>query len=312
MTVVEYVRKMRSLGEMTAAGRTLEDDELVEYILTGLDEEYDSLVSAVLARSDPIPISELYSQILAYLTRVDLCNKGNNSGSSANTASRGRERGGPGRFGQGNRGGRSFNFHASRGSRGGFNPWQARSGPRNGGSSGDRPICQVCNKVGHTADRCWYRYDENYVLDPRHAVVATNSYMVDTNWYTDMGATDHITGELEKLSLQEMYHSGEQIQATNGVGMSISHVGETTFHTQDRDLKFKHILHVPQVKKNLVSVHHFTSDNNIFLEYHPYFFLIKDRATRKLLLKERCHKGLYPLPTSITREVLGGTRPSLH
>jgi hypothetical protein len=98
MTVAEYVGKMKSLGdEMAAAGRPLEDDELVEYILTGLDEEFDSLVSSVLARSELITISELYSQMLAFETRIDLSNKGNTSGSSSNAASRGRGRGGPGR-----------------------------------------------------------------------------------------------------------------------------------------------------------------------------------------------------------------------
>jgi hypothetical protein len=43
--------------------------------------------------------------------------------------------------------------------------------------------------------------DEGYTPDSRHAAAATNSYTVDTNWYTDIGATDHITGELEKLTL---------------------------------------------------------------------------------------------------------------
>jgi hypothetical protein len=100
------------------------------------------------------------------------------------------------------------------------------------------PTCQVCFKIGHTAERCWHRYDKNYVPDFRHvAAAATNSYTIDTNWYTGTDATDHITGELEKLSLREKYHGGEQIHTTNGAGMDISHVGETIIHTQDRDLK---------------------------------------------------------------------------
>jgi hypothetical protein len=45
MMVAEYVGRMHSLGDdMATAGRILDDDELVECILTGLDEEYDSLV----------------------------------------------------------------------------------------------------------------------------------------------------------------------------------------------------------------------------------------------------------------------------
>jgi hypothetical protein len=34
---------------------------------------------------------------------------------------------------------------------------------------------------------------------------AYNSYDVDTNWYTDTGASDHITSNLEKLSVRDKY-----------------------------------------------------------------------------------------------------------
>jgi hypothetical protein len=118
-TVTEYGAKMRTLGdEMAAAGRPLEDEELVEYILTGLDDEYDSVVSSILARSEPVSVSELYSQLLAFETRPDLCSSNNNnsSGSSANAANR-RGRGGPGRFGRGARGGRNSNAPTQHGGR---------------------------------------------------------------------------------------------------------------------------------------------------------------------------------------------------
>jgi hypothetical protein len=79
-TVTEYVAKMRALGdEMAAAGRPLEDEELVEYILTGLADEYDSVVSSIFARSEPVSVSELYSQLLAFETRLDLRSNHNNS-----------------------------------------------------------------------------------------------------------------------------------------------------------------------------------------------------------------------------------------
>ena len=34
---------------------------------------------------------------------------------------------------------------------------------------------------------------------------------------------------------------------------------------------------------------------NFFLKFHPYFFLIRDQATRKILYRGRCVHGLYPL-----------------
>jgi hypothetical protein len=66
-STAEYFTKMRALAdEMNAAGRKLEDEELVEYILAGLDFEYNLVVSAIVARVEPISISELYTQVLAF------------------------------------------------------------------------------------------------------------------------------------------------------------------------------------------------------------------------------------------------------
>jgi hypothetical protein len=221
-STVEYFAKMRALGdEMNAARWKLEDEELVEYILAGLDFEYNPVVSAVVARVEPISISELYTQVLAFEMRLELMGQGASSysTSSANSAQRwrdgfscgqGRGRGTPGRGG----GDRDQNSSPSRG--GGQQFW------RNNNTEG-RPLCQVCFKPGHMANRCWHRFDESYEPDPRHlAAAATNSYNIDMNWYTDTGATDHITGDLEKLSIRDKYHGEEQIHTASGGGIKIS------------------------------------------------------------------------------------------
>jgi hypothetical protein len=96
------------------------------------------------------------------------------------------------------------------------------------------------------------------------------------NWYTDTGATDHITSNLEKLSIHDKYHGGDKIRTASGSGMNTDHIGHATICTPSRDLHLKNILHVPKAKKNLVSVHHLAADNHAFLEFHPNFFLVKD------------------------------------
>jgi len=90
--------------------------------------------------------------------------------------------------------------------------------------------------------------------------------------------------------------------------MAISHVGHSTIATPSRNLKLNNILHVPKAAKNLVYVHRFTSDNFVFIEFHPNYFLVKDQETRRTLLKGRCHRGLYPLPTP-SKQVLTVTKP---
>jgi hypothetical protein len=62
MTVNEYVAKMKSLtDDVASAGKKLDDEEIASYILTGLDYEYNSVVSSIVARVDPISLGELYS-----------------------------------------------------------------------------------------------------------------------------------------------------------------------------------------------------------------------------------------------------------
>ena len=62
LSISEYFAKMKSLAdEMALAGRKLEDEELISYILTGLDLEFNLVVSAVAARVEPITVNELYT-----------------------------------------------------------------------------------------------------------------------------------------------------------------------------------------------------------------------------------------------------------
>jgi hypothetical protein len=163
-----------------------------------------------------------------------------------------------------------------------------------------RPQCQVCLKFGHTANNCWHHFEEDYVPKQR-TVAATSSSGIDHNWYTDSGAPDHITGDLDKLTMHDRYADADQVHASNGIGMTISHIGKCVIPTPCRDLVLKDVLHVPSTQKNLILVHRVTLDNDTFIEFHPYFFLIKDRKTRKVHLHGPCKGNLYPLPPSSSK-----------
>jgi hypothetical protein len=64
---------MKTLADDVAfAGKKLDDEELCSYIFVGLDYQYNSLVSYVVARVEPITLGELYSQLLSFETRLDL------------------------------------------------------------------------------------------------------------------------------------------------------------------------------------------------------------------------------------------------
>jgi hypothetical protein len=109
---------------------------------------------------------------------------------------------------------------------------------------------------------------------------------------------DHIIGELDRLTMHEPYTGTDQIHTTNGSGMEITQIGTTFIPTSDHDLVLNKVLHFPSTHKNLISVHHFTLDNDTYIEFHPFFFLVKDQKMRKVLLHGPCRGGLYPLPSS--------------
>lgn len=295
-SVAEYVGKMKALAdEMASAGKALDDEELVSYILAGLDFDYNSVVTTVTGRTDPISVNELYGLLVGFESRLELLQ--NALQASANAMSRGGCGGGHGQGGNNNRGGGSG---------------------RGRGDGKPKPTCQLCGKVGHTVAKCWKRFDPSFTREEKSANTAatSSSYGIDTNWYVDSNATDHITGEMEKLSVKDKYHGSEQVHNAGGTGMDIDYVGHTTICTPKRNLLLKNILRVPDAHKSLVSTHCFTRDNGTFVELHPHFFLVKDQVTRTPILRGRCRSGLYPLPTNKSsdpscKQAFGVVKPSL-
>jgi hypothetical protein len=156
-TITEYFSKMKRLAdEMAAAGRCLEDEEMVSYELTRLDLDYDSVVSSVAARVEPISVAELYTQLVIHEQRLELRNGGNQS--SANSVTKRHRNNGNSPHGGRGGGGRNG---GSRGGRGGF-------GRGGGGRSSFQPgvYCQIYGKEGHPTPRCFKRYDNNFNSPP--------------------------------------------------------------------------------------------------------------------------------------------------
>jgi hypothetical protein len=61
MSVSKYVAKMKALAdEMASAGKKLDDEDLISYILAGLDSDFDPVISTVSTRVEAITVGELY------------------------------------------------------------------------------------------------------------------------------------------------------------------------------------------------------------------------------------------------------------
>jgi hypothetical protein len=232
-TVAEYIAKMKALADdMASIGKKLDDEELSSYILAGLDSAYNGVMSSIATQVEPITIGELYAQLLAFENHLDLQNGGQqhlqSSQTSVNNAMRGR--------------GTPFRGRGGRGSctRGGNNG----GGRGRGGARNKFPPCQLCGRTNHPVFKCYKRFDPTYTGEEKSANTAS-SYGVDSNWYADSSATDHVTGELNKLAVTDTNNRGEQTYTASGSGMHIKHVGHAIIHTPLHDLKLNHALHVP-------------------------------------------------------------------
>jgi hypothetical protein len=129
-----YFTKTREYAdEMTTAGKQLDDDDIVSYILVGLDAYYNGVIEKVSSRTDEVSLSNLSAQLLAAEVRIENQNQVN---MSVNAAARG-----GGFHGRGGHDG-------GHGSRGGF----GRGYGCGRGPLGEKPICQICDKIGHSAE----------------------------------------------------------------------------------------------------------------------------------------------------------------
>ncbi|GKV27238.1 hypothetical protein SLEP1_g36431 [Rubroshorea leprosula] len=68
--------------------------------------------------------------------------------------------------------------------------------PKNSTQQGENQ-CQICGVAGHTALKCWYRFDHAYQSEELPQALATLSLLEDKdqNTYVDTGATDHMTSD---------------------------------------------------------------------------------------------------------------------
>ena len=103
------------------------------------------------------------------------------------------------------------------------------------------------------------------------ALLATPNYAPDSNWYSDSGATHHLTSDLENLNVRaDEYHGPDQIRVGNGTSLPVKHIGSTQFSTPTASL-LNNVLHVPQISKNLILVHKFTTNTNTSMDFRSYF-----------------------------------------
>lgn len=135
----------------------------------------------------------------------------------------------------------------------------------------------------------------NYNSSPA-TLLAIANIVSDPAWFADTRTNNHITSDKGNLTSASDYTGKEKVMVGNGSKLNISHF--VTSHIpalNDKTLVLNKLLHVPEMKKNLISVSQLTSDNQIFMEFHSNCCLVKDLSTKEVMLQGRLKDVLYQL-----------------
>ncbi|KAL2475263.1 zinc finger protein [Abeliophyllum distichum] len=120
----------------------------------------------------------------------------------------------------------------------------------------------------------------------------SNIKIDDQAWYADSGASHHVTTDKENVDEVKEYGWKKKMVVGNGTSLQIFHIGTKSFDVKsDKTL----VLHVPKIKKNLISVSKLTTDNNVSVEFFPNGCVVNDLPTRKVMLQGKLENGLYQL-----------------
>ena len=271
-----YLQKIKVIRDkLLAVGVIVDDDELLHITLKGLPKEYNAFRSTIRTRSTHVSFDELSTMLNAeeeslndgfeikdtiFAMAPTTTPKPNNNGFNQ-SFSKGRGRGHSNN--RGGRGGRGSNGPSQFSP---FNQFQQVQSNSNGVKL-ERPICQICGKVGHLALDCYHRMDYAYQGKNPPTKLATmdttsNACLTqDQPQLADSAATDHVTSSLSHLNFPKPYQGQDQITIGNGQNLPVTHLGDVSISLPHFALHLNNVLRVPSIASNLASVHKICHDN---------------------------------------------------
>ena len=125
-------------------------------------------------------------------------------------------------------------------------------------------------------------------------------YPPNKNWYMHTISSSHITRSQGNLpSYFNMSNLNRFLVISNGNKISILGYGYTLLQPPFPALQRKHVLHSPNLVKNLIYVCRLTIDNNISIEFDAFGFSMKAYPIRTPNMRCNCNGDLVGSHLSI-------------
>ncbi|CAN0829352.1 Retrovirus-related Pol polyprotein from transposon RE1 [Linum grandiflorum] len=234
LSMFEYLEKKRAIADSLADDpNPVSDEDLIGYILTGLDSSYDAFVTAFMMKIEDVNVDQLVGLLLQEEARHDHAIA--KTGALLPTPllpTPTLPTPPPVAAFQMQRHSRAATHQRS---------FSRRSGPAHGSSRHGSPrpklFCQLCRTNGHEALDCWERtnlsaYPSRGPPPPASRSQATHQAhstqrsgsptVLDPSWYFDTGASDHVTPDFNKLTVADPYSGSDTLQVGN------EHAGSTS------------------------------------------------------------------------------------
>ncbi|XP_074313434.1 uncharacterized protein LOC141648605 [Silene latifolia] len=122
-----------------------------------------------------------------------------------------------------------------------------------------------------------------------HTLFSSDRHSGRCNWIIDTGASNHVTGNLSCLQDRENI-DGRSVGLPNGQQVVSTLIGSVYVN---EFLKLTHVLYVPSLKCNLMSVAQLLSANNYCFEFAKNYCLIQDHSLRTTIGAGELRDGLY-------------------
>ncbi|KAK2458167.1 putative mitochondrial protein [Trifolium repens] len=316
-TIGDHIRIFKGLCDNLAAiGKPVPNKEKVFYLLTSLGPDYETFTTTMLKPPRP-SYSELISQLQSldqrrnwFSNRAKLQNfvapqiafYGQQQRSHQSSS---RNRDNSHNFTPTGRG-----FQAQQPSSKNKNQHTVTSQQRRPPPPGERRMtpaerdlyrnekCQYCGTVGHIAKICWWVPKKPTQVDdiPQAlAALTLDNTIAETEWISDTGASNHMTGTTSMLSNIRQSSGTDSVLIGDGSPLPIHGIGDSFIKQKNITLPLHDVLLVPDLTKNLLSVSQLTKHFPVNCEFSNADFCVKERETGEPIITGRRKGDLYVL-----------------